>query len=286
MTDGGKLTVGFLHNIGLGHNGYPVFAVVLCIFKGSPGNPPGSGIGGDLKVHGKAGQLHAPAAQDVLPFRVLPVENPVDSLLRDGHRADIGIQVQLPAKGHIGAFHGAAHGGGGGALQQYVTGLDLLQHLPGDRLSQGQAVFDGEAFNLLAHHASLGNLLFQELMKHLGSLLHDNGANAVSVNQADGDHGLGGKIGLFLIHVGNSLHLLLQKLGKFLAGQFHFFHTSPSLVAFSKPPAIKIFCCLEESWQATGKVLPVASSTTVISPVSIPLAIPVSFSFAPWERAS
>ena len=123
-------------------------------------------------------------------------------------------------------------------------------------------------------------------MQHLGCLLHNNGANAVAVNQADGDHRFGGKIGLFLIHVGDSLHLFLQKLGKFLAGQFHFRHTSPSLVAFSKPPAIKIFCCLEESWQVTGKVLPVASSTTVISPVSIPRAIPVSFNFAPWEMAS
>ena len=51
---------------------------------------------------------------------------------RDADRADIGVEVQLPAQSNIGALHGAAFWGRRRALQENVTGLDLGQHVSGD----------------------------------------------------------------------------------------------------------------------------------------------------------
>ena len=146
VADAGEHAVGLFHDVGLGDDGDACFSVGSGVFKGSAGNAPGAGVGGHLEIHSQlAGQLDAPAAQSVFPFRVLPEKGPVYALLRDAHRAHVGVKVQLPAQGHVCALHAAALGGGGGAFQQDVAGLDLSQHILRHRFALGKAVFDGQA---------------------------------------------------------------------------------------------------------------------------------------------
>ena len=116
VADGSELAVCLFHNIGLGNNADPGFAVILGILKGSTGNSSCAEIGGHLKVHCKTGKLYTTAAQNILTLGIFPVEHPVDALLRNGHRPHIGIQVKLTAQCDIGTFHLAAHRRGGGAL--------------------------------------------------------------------------------------------------------------------------------------------------------------------------
>ena len=145
MADGGELAIGLFHDVGLGDDRQVGLAVVLGILKGGAGDAAGAEIRGDLEIDRHAVELHTPAAQDILALGVLPVEHPVDVLLGDADGADIGIQIQLPAHGHIGRLQGAAVGGLGGALQDDVAALDGGEDIVGDGLTLGLAVFDGEA---------------------------------------------------------------------------------------------------------------------------------------------
>ena len=147
LADGRKFAVCLLHNIGLGNNRNPLFTVLPGIFKSRSGNAAGTGIGCDLKVHRHSRQVNTLTAQNILALRILPIEHPVNPLLRNTDRPHIGVQIQFPPQRHIGAFHGAAFGRGSGAFQKYVAGFDLRQGICRNRLIQGQTVFDGQARN-------------------------------------------------------------------------------------------------------------------------------------------
>ena len=227
MADGSEFSVGLLHDVGLGDHRHVGLAVVFGVVKGGSGNAAGAQIGSHLEVHRHAGQLHAPAAQNVLALGILPEEHPVDVLFGDTHGTAVGVQIQLPAHGHVGALHFAAHGGGGGAFQQHVAGLDLRQNVVGNGLAAGHAVLNGQALDLLDNNGTGCNFFRQQLFQHTGGLRRDDGADAVAVNDADGDLLLGGKIRLFPVHVPDSLQLLLQQLLKRLTGKCNFLHYCP-----------------------------------------------------------
>ena len=115
--NGCKCAVGLFHYICLGDNGNPGFVVILRVVKSRSCNPGGAGIGGHLEVQRHSLQFHTLAAQHILTLGVLPVEDPVNSLFRDGHRAHVGIEIQFPAKCHVGTLHCTAHGRCGRAFQ-------------------------------------------------------------------------------------------------------------------------------------------------------------------------
>ena len=227
MADGSEFSVGLLHDVGLCDHRHVGLAVVFGVVKGGSGNPAGTQIGRDLKVHRHAGQLHAPAAQNVLALGILPEEHPVDVLFGDTHGTAVGIQIQLPAHGHVGTLHLATHGGGGGAFQQHVAGLDLRQNVIGDGLPTGHAVLNGQPLDLLDDDGTRRNFLRQQLFQHPGGLRRDDGADAVAVNNADDNLLFGGKVRLFPVHVPDSVQLLLQQLLKRLTGKCNFLHYCP-----------------------------------------------------------
>ena len=231
MTEGSKLAVCLFHNIGLGDYGQVGLAVVLGILKGCPGDALRTGIGGNLEVHSHAVQIDAAAAQYVLAFRILPEEHPVDVLLRNGNRTAVGIQIQLPAHGNIGRFHGAAMGCGGGALQDHVTGFDLGQHIGRNGLIAGDAVFDGQAFDVLNDNRTCCHFIRQNLLQNPGCLLGNNRADAVAIHNANFHALLVGKVRLGSVHIGNSCLLLFQNLSESLTGLIDIHHyCPPSLV--------------------------------------------------------
>ena len=143
MGDGGEFAVGLFHDICLGDDGYMILAVIFCVFKGCTGNTAGTGIGGDLEIHSHSGQFYTTAAQNILTLRIFPEEHPVDVLLRDAYRTAVGIQIQLPAHGHVSGFHSAAVRCGGGAFQQNIAGFDLRQNIVRDSLAACHTVLDG-----------------------------------------------------------------------------------------------------------------------------------------------
>ena len=195
MADAGKHSVGFFHDIGLGDDGHIGFAVGPGKVKGGLGNPAGAGVGGDLEIHAQhAGHLNAPAAQGILALRVLPEEGPVDAQLRHGHGPHVGVEVQFPAHGHIGAFQGAALGGLRGALQQHITGFHGGQHVLRDSLALGGAVFDGQALDVPQFHPAMGDLVRQQLFQHPAGLGHEDGTDAVTGDQADDNALHAGKV--------------------------------------------------------------------------------------------
>ena len=227
MAEGGELAVGLFHNIGLGDHGQMGLAVILGIFKGCPGDALGAGIGGHLKVNCHALKLHAAAAQNILALGILPVEHPVNVLFGDADRTAVGIQIQFPAHGHVGGLHGAAMGRGGGALENHVAGLDLLQHIGRDGLVAGDPVFDGKAFNVLDDDGTCSNFVGQQHFQHSRCLLGDDGADAVAVHHTDGHSLLCGEVSLFRVHVGNSCLLFFENLLKSLAGLIDVHHYCP-----------------------------------------------------------
>ena len=231
MGNGGEFAVGLFHNVSLGDDGNMVLAVLFGVFKGCPGDPPGAQIGGHLEIHCHTGKLHTLAAQNILALGVLPVEHPFNVLFGDADRAAVGVQIQLPAHGHVGRLHGAAVGGGGGAFQQHIAGFDFLQHCRGDGLAAGHAVFNGQTVDLPQNNRAGFDFLCQQLCQHMVGVGGDDGADAVSVNHTD-DHLLfGGKVCLFCAHVGNSGHLLLQNLFKGFTCHSDILHyCPPSLV--------------------------------------------------------
>lgn len=97
-------------------------------------------------------------------------EHPVDVLFGDTHGTAVGVQIQLPAHGHVGALHFAAHGGGGGAFQQHVAGLDLRQNVVGNGLAAGHAVLNGQSLDLPDNDGTRRDLLRQQLFQHTGGL--------------------------------------------------------------------------------------------------------------------
>jgi len=125
VADSGEAAIGFLHDIGLGDNSYVGFSVGAGKGEGRSGNAPGPGVRCDLEIHGQlAGNFNAPAPKGVFALGVFPEEGPVNARLRDGDRPHIGVEVQLPAHGHVGAFQRAALGGLRGAFQKHIAGFD------------------------------------------------------------------------------------------------------------------------------------------------------------------
>ena len=121
-------------------------------------------------------------------------------------------------------------GGLGGALQDHVAALDGGEDVVGDGLTLGLAVLDGQTLDLLQDDAACGDLVGQELLQNTGGVGGDVGADAVAVDDADGDALLGGEIGLFSVHIGDTVLLLFQKNAERLAGLIDIHYLPPSLV--------------------------------------------------------
>ena len=102
---------------------------------------------------------------------------------------------------------------GPGPFQQHIAGFDRREHIIRHRLAQCKAVFDGEALDLFQHDAAGGNVVREKLFKHALRLLHDDGADTVAVDEADGDGLHPGEV-LFrrrLLHPLLALQLLAQQ---------------------------------------------------------------------------
>ena len=231
MAQGSKLAIGLLHDICLGDDGQVLFTIVTGIFESCSCDTLGAGIGGHFKIHSHTGQINTAAAQNVLTFGVLTEEHPIDVLFRDGHRTAVCVQIQFPAHGNVCRFHGAAVRGSGGSLQNDVAGLDLRQHVIGDCLAACHTVLDGQTFDLLDDDRSGGNFIGQHLLQNTRCLSGDDGADAVTVHDTDGNSLLGGEIRLLRGHIGYSFLLLFQNLAEGLAGHINVHHyCPPSLV--------------------------------------------------------
>ena len=208
-----------------------LLTIVAGIFKSGSCDTLGTGIGGHLEVNGHTGQVNTTAAQNVLTLGILTEEHPIDVLLRDGHGTAVGVKIQLPAHGDVCRLHGAAVGGGGGSLQDDVTGLDLCQNVIRDCLATCHTVLDGQTFDLLDDNGTGGNFIRQNLLQDTGCLGGDDGADAVAVHDTDGNGLLCGEIGLLCSHIGYSFLLLFQNLAEGLAGHINVHHyCPPSLV--------------------------------------------------------
>ena len=68
------------------------------------------------------------------------------------------------------------------------------------------------------------------MIQHPNRLLHNDGADAVTIDDTDGDGFFLGKVHLFSIHIFQPLQLFFQKRLKLLAGIFDLDHNPPSLV--------------------------------------------------------
>ena len=110
--------------------------------------------GDDLEVHSQViGDIEARAAQNVLAFGVLPVEDPVDALLRHLDRPDVGEEVQLAAHGDVGALQVgpfvAFFGCGEGPFQDDVALLQGRQSLFRQGFHDFDPLLDGQAGDVL-----------------------------------------------------------------------------------------------------------------------------------------
>ena len=178
------------------------------------------------------------------------------------------------------------------ALQQHVAAFDILQHLFGDALPQGQTVFDGKALNLLDHHPAAENLIRQQGFQHPLGLGDNHLSDAVAVDNADGDGFLLGEVHLPGVHIVYPLQLLPQQhpegihcadnLALPVDGFLHripqgvqrlfnslFHYQFPSLVYSSRPPASKMAFCRGVRVQRSRASWP-RSLRRVTKPVSMP----------------
>ena len=149
---GQELAVGGLDDVRLGDGGHLLDAVLLGMLEGQLDDPVRALLGGDAEIDGQVVvDVDAPAAEDVASLGVLPEEYPIDPLLRDAHRTDVGEQVQLAAHGHVRRFDVrplvALLGGGGRPLEDDMAFLDLLQYVIRDGLEHLGPVLDGQSLD-------------------------------------------------------------------------------------------------------------------------------------------
>ena len=73
--------------------------------------------------------------------------------------------------------------------------------------AQSHAVFNGQAFNILQLDGTGGNLIGQQFFQNTGCLLGDDGANAVTIDNANGNNLLSRKVCFFCV-----FYVLLDKI--------------------------------------------------------------------------
>ena len=240
VADAGEVAVGLLHNVGLGDDGHVVLAVVLGVLKGGAGDAAGAGVGGHLKVHSQlVGYLHTAATQDVLALAVLTVEHPVDAQFGHAGGAHVGVQVQFAAHSHVGGLQIAAVGGGGGALQDDVALLQRGESIVGDGLAHLFTALDGETVDLAELHAAAGHVVGQQEAQHVLTGVGDDGTDAVTAADADGDVGQVGEIfsGLARLHPVLTSQLLGNQRAELLHRIINVFLHSLILLALWYTPA-------------------------------------------------
>ena len=230
VADGGELAVRLFEDVCLRDDGHARFAAAPGVVKRRAGYAARAGVGRDLEVHGHAGQLHAAAAERVLALRVLAEECPVDALLRNGHGADVRVEVERAAQLHVRALKPAAHGRRRRALEQHVAGHDLIQHIVRHRLIAGQPVFDRQAADAPQGNAAARDLVGEQRLEHAHRLLHDDGANAVTVHKADGHGRLVRIIHLLGGHARDAGLLLGEQRAKRRTGAVDIVHSACSFV--------------------------------------------------------
>ena len=88
-----------------------------------------------------------------------------------------------------------------------------------DFLSMGEMVAKITATILVF---SYNYLVRKKLIQHTDCLLHNDRADAITIDDTDGDGFLFRKVRLLCGHIGNSIHLLLQYGSKVFQRLFHY----------------------------------------------------------------
>ena len=190
--------------------------------KRSAGNALAALLRLHLEVNGQIiVDLNALIAPDVLALDILAEECPVDVLVRDADRTHGGEQFQLTAQQAVGtnqirqavARTGCDHR----TFQQHIALLDLGQHFRRQALQLGDAVFDRHALDFADLHLAALDFGRGQHAQYPQGLLHNDGADAVSGQDADDDFLFRRKVGgLFrLLHPLNAGGLVLDQFAKF-----------------------------------------------------------------------
>ena len=230
VAEGGELAVGLFEDVRLRDDGHARLAIAPGVVKRRAGDAPRAGVGRDLEVHGHAGQLHAAAAEGIFALRVLAEERPVDALVGNGHGADVRVEVERAAQLHVRALEPAAHGRRGRALEQHVAGQDLREHVVRHRLIAGHAVFEREPADAPQGDAAARDLVGEQRLERAHRLLHDDGADAVAVHEADGHSRLVRIIHLLGGHARDAGLLLFEQGAKRRTGAVDIVHSACSFV--------------------------------------------------------
>ena len=246
-----KLAVGCLDDVGLGDHRHLLAASSLGVVKGRLNDAFGAGRGDDPEVYGQVvGDIDALASHGVQVFGVLPEEDPVDFLLGNAHRADVGEQVEHLAHSDVGAFDVgpavALFRGVCWAFEGYVAFGDLLGNVVRDCLEALCAVLDGEALKDPELHLARVDLLLKEMLEHTLGFSADVGSDAVTAEDADDD---GANLGKVLPWLGplepvDSFQLLDEHLAEVVLGGldciviYHAFAFLPC-VSFLRPCALR-----------------------------------------------
>ena len=166
------------------------------------------------------------ASDCVASLGVLAEEGPIYSLIGHLNGADVCKEVELFSHSHVCAFdirpRVTGAGRGGRSLEDHMAGLELREHIVGDRFSYRGAVFYGKSVDHLELDLSRCNTVGEKLLENgLRRFCYDR---TDSVAAAYADHNL---VKLIVIHkVGcrvdsfNALELTFEKVSEFFAGFF------------------------------------------------------------------
>ena len=145
--------IGGLDDIRLGDAGDPCPAVFPGVLEGQSADAIRAGGADQPEIDGDVGvDLDPVGAEGVEVLRVLTEEDPVDALLGDPDRPDVGEEVELLPHGHVAAFDIgpgiSLPGRRRRAFQGDVVFLDLGQDVVGDGLVVGGPVLDRQALDV------------------------------------------------------------------------------------------------------------------------------------------
>lgn len=215
MADSGEISVRLLQDISFGDDIDVRLSVCNRIIKCSLCDTAGSRLSDYLEVNGQFSRnFDAAASYGVQILCILSEEDPVNALLRNLNRADIGIQIQFSSQCYVSAFQSASLRRRGRPLQKDITSLDFLQYIIRNSLFLRQTVFNRQTVNLLKDNFAVCDLLFQQVLQDADSLLGNARSDAVSRADSNCNDWQIAEIFLFLccfFHTHDAAELFCQK---------------------------------------------------------------------------
>ena len=216
-----ELAVGLLHDVRLRNDGDILVSVVLGVLESSAGEPAGSCCRRHFEVDGNViVDIDTSVAQRVFAFCILSEEHPVNALLRDHDRSDVGEQIQFLTELDVGALDVrqvvALARGHGRSLQEQVALLDLREHIVRNGLQFFHSVLDGQTLDRTDLDFACLDLFSQQLVQDLSAGIHDDRADAVAIDRSDHNFIHRSKIrsGRCILHSLDSRQLILHDLFK------------------------------------------------------------------------